>query len=231
VTDLVASVRSVHKTYGSGAAAVHALDGVDLDVARSEVVLLIGPSGSGKTTLLSIVGCILQPSSGTLEICGRHTAPVGRSELALLRLRHIGFIFQEFNLLPTLNTVENVEIPLTLNGVPARKARRDALNLLEAVGLGSISEAFPAELSGGQKQRVAIARALINKPDLLLADEPTAALDSQNGRVILGLVRSSGKERNCGTVIVSHDSRAREFADRVVCLRDGRLADSADQFT
>ena len=227
-SSLVACIRSVHKTFGFGTAAVEALCGVGLDVTRGEVLVLNGPSGSGKTTLLSIIGCILRPDSGRLQICGRDTDRLRRSELALLRLRHIGFVFQDFNLLPTLNAVENVEIPLTLDGVPRLQARSEALGLLDRFGLLPHSRAFPSELSGGQKQRVAIARALIHKPDLLLADEPTAALDSQSGRGILDMLRNSGKETNCGTVIVSHDIRAREFADRVVCLQDGRVAPPAD---
>jgi putative ABC transport system ATP-binding protein len=231
VSRLVASARAVRKTFGTGVAAVHAVDGVDLDVTQGEVLLLTGPSGSGKTTLLSIIGCILRPCSGSIRICGRETQPLSRKDLASLRLRYIGFVFQDFNLLANLNAVENVELPLRLRGVPPRQARHEALAALDAVGLLSCSRTFPAELSGGQKQRVAIARAVIHKPDLLLADEPTAALDSQNGRAILEMLRDSGKSRNCATVIVSHDSRAREFGDRVVCLRDGRFSDQADYST
>ncbi len=220
----VASVRAVEKVFGSGAAAVRALNGVDLDVQRSEVLLLTGPSGSGKTTLLSIMGCILRPSAGRLHIRGRETGDLSRKDLAALRLRHIGFVFQDFNLLPTLSAVENVEMPLSLAGAGAKESRRRALDILESVGLGGKSRAFPADLSGGEKQRVAIARALINSPSLLLADEPTASLDSRNGRVILEMLRDSGRKRECAVVIVSHDARAREFADRIVYLEDGRLA-------
>jgi putative ABC transport system ATP-binding protein len=228
VTRVVACARSIHKTFGRAAAAVQALDGVDLDVHRDEVLLLTGPSGSGKTTLLSIIGCILQPSSGSLQICGVDTRSLSRSDLALLRLRRVGFVFQDFNLLPNLSAVENVELPLTLAGVPGREARQEALRALDTVGLAAQSRVFPEDLSGGQKQRIAIARAVVHRPDLLLADEPTASLDSQTGRTILELLRGSGKFGNRGAVIVSHDSRAREFADRVVCLRDGRVAAHAD---
>jgi putative ABC transport system ATP-binding protein len=220
----VASVRSVEKVFGSGAAAVRALNGVDLDVGRSEVLLLTGPSGSGKTTLLSIMGCILRPSSGRLRICGRETRDLSRKDLAALRLRHIGFVFQDFNLLPTLSAVENVEMPLSLAGAGSKESRQTALDILESVGLGGKSRAFPADLSGGEKQRVAIARALINSPSLLLADEPTASLDSRNGRIIFEMLRDSGRKRDCAVVIVSHDARAREFAGRIVYLEDGRLA-------
>src|SRR5262249_54180428 len=157
--------------------------------------LLTGPSGSGKTTLLSIMGCILRPSAGRLHVCGQETRNLSRKDLAALRLRHIGFVFQDFNLLPTLSAVENIEMPLRLAGTGAREARRRALDLLESVGLAGKSRAFPPDLSGGEKQRVAIARALINNPSLLLADEPTASLDSRNGRVILEMLRDSGSKR------------------------------------
>jgi putative ABC transport system ATP-binding protein len=220
----VASVTAVEKVFGSGAAAVRALNGVDLNVGRNEVLLLTGPSGSGKTTLLSIIGCVLRPSAGSLRIRGQETRNLSRKNLAALRLRHIGFVFQDFNLLPTLSAVENVEIPLSLAGAGAKESRHRALDLLEAVGLGGKSRAFPADLSGGEKQRVAIARALINRPSLLLADEPTASLDSRNGRVILEMLRDSGRKSECAVVIVSHDGRAREFVDRIVYLEDGRLA-------
>src|SRR2546425_3606603 len=162
----VASVRSIDKVFGSGAAAVRALNGVDLDVHRSEVLLLMGPSGSGKTTLLSIMGCILRPSAGRLRISGQETGNLTRKDLAAVRLRHIGFVFQDFNLLPTLSAVENVEIPLQLSGAGPRESRESALDLLESVGLRDRSRAFPTDLSGGEKQRVAIARALITRPSL-----------------------------------------------------------------
>jgi len=220
----VASVRAVEKVFGSGAAAVQALNGVDLDVRRSEVLLLTGPSGSGKTTLLSIMGCILRPSAGHIRICGRETRSLSRKDLAALRLRYIGFVFQDFNLLSTLSAVENVEIPLRLAGAGAKESRQRALDILESVGLGGKIRAFPSDLSGGEKQRVAIARAFINRASLLLADEPTASLDSRNRRVILEMLRDSGRNRECAVVIVSHDARAREFADRIVYLEDGRLA-------
>jgi putative ABC transport system ATP-binding protein len=220
----VASVTGVEKIFGSGAAAVRALNGVDLDVYRSEVLLLMGPSGSGKTTLLSIMGCILRPSAGRLRICGREIEKLTRNELAAVRLRNIGFVFQDFNLLPTLSAVENVEIPLQLGGVGAKESRERAVELLESVGLRDRMRGFPADLSGGEKQRVAIARALIARPSLLLADEPTAALDSRNGRAILEMLRETGRSRDCAVVIVSHDGRAREFVDRIVYLEDGRVA-------
>jgi putative ABC transport system ATP-binding protein len=225
----VASLISVEKVFGSGAAVVRALNGVDLDAYRGEVLLLMGPSGSGKTTLLSIMGCILRPSAGHVRIRDQEVADLTRKDLTMLRLRHIGFVFQDFNLLSTLSAAENVEMPLLLAGLGAKEARRRALAVLESVGMSNRSRAFPADLSGGEKQRTAIARALINNPSLLLADEPTAALDFKNGRVILEMLRECCRKHECGVVIVSHDSRAREFVDRIACLEDGRLApDGAD---
>jgi putative ABC transport system ATP-binding protein len=220
----IASAKSVEKVFGAGASAARALNGVDLDVAPGEVVLLMGPSGSGKTTLLSIIGCILRQTAGRVQVCGEDVATLGRRELAKLRLHKIGFVFQDFNLLPALSAVENVEMPLDLAGVAGRQARGQALDALEAVGLQNKVRALPGDLSGGEKQRVAIARAMINRPHLLLADEPTAALDFQHGREILERLRDSAHVRACGVVIVSHDGRAREFADRIVCLEDGRLS-------
>jgi len=228
----VASVVSVEKVFGSGAAVVQALNGVDLDAYRGEVLLLMGPSGSGKTTLLSIMGCILRPSAGHVRIRDQEVADLTRKDLTMLRLRHIGFVFQDFNLLSTLSAAENVEMPLLLAGLGAKEARRRALEVLESVGMSNRSRAFPADLSGGEKQRTAIARALINNPSLLLADEPTAALDFKNGRVILEILRECCRKHECGVVIVSHDSRACEFVDRIACLEDGRLVpDGADYST
>lgn len=225
--EVVASVTATEKVFGSGVAAVRALRRVDLDVRRGEVLLLMGPSGSGKTTLLSIIGCILSPSAGCVRICGQEITKLTRKQLAPIRLRNIGFVFQQFNLLSALSAVENVEIPLHLSGVPTKESRGRALAILDSVGLTRKSTAFAADLSGGEKQRVAIARALINNPRLVLADEPTAALDSGHGRVILELLRDSARERGCGVVIVSHDHRTREFADQIGYLEDGRLTGPA----
>jgi putative ABC transport system ATP-binding protein len=219
----VAAVTSLHKVFGSGAAAVRALNDVDLDVECGEVLLLMGPSGSGKTTLLSIIGCMLQPTAGSVCVCGQDVTALPRKRLSELRLQYIGFVFQDFNLLPALSAVENIELPLLLRKVHCREARRRALGALESVGLSAKRDVFPAELSGGEKQRVAIARALIGKPSLLLADEPTAALDCANGRAILELLANSAGEAGCGVVIVSHDLRARQFADRITFLEDGSL--------
>ena len=218
-------VLNVFKTYDEGAAGVKALNGVSLDVRGGEVVLLMGPSGSGKTTLLSVMGCILRPMSGRVEILGREVSGLAERGLPGVRLAHIGFIFQGFNLFPTLTAGENVELALDLKRVRGVPARRRAGELLDQVGLTEKHETFPADLSGGQKQRVAIARALAGDPEIILADEPTAALDSTSGRAVLEMIRRLARERARAVVIVTHDPRALEFADRIVHIEDGRLRD------
>jgi putative ABC transport system ATP-binding protein len=218
------SARNVTKTYDLGNQPVHALRGVDLDVAPGEVLLLLGPSGSGKTTLLSIMGCILRASGGSVRVEGREVAQLPERELPGVRLRHFGFVFQGFNLFPALTAVENVEIALGLKGTTGRDARRRALDALSLVGLSDKAATVPANLSGGQKQRVAIARALVSDPAIILADEPTAALDSTSGQVVMELLRSLAKDRARAVVIVTHDSRTFHYADRLVAIEDGRLA-------
>jgi putative ABC transport system ATP-binding protein len=202
---------------------VHALDGVDFEAYPGEVVLLKGPSGSGKTTLLSILGCILKPSAGSVAIQGRELAGVPESRLPQLRLRHVGFIFQAFNLLPALTARENVQLPLDLKKLTTSDAGRTAADWLDRVGLSGKRDAVPADLSGGEKQRVAIARALATDPDLLLADEPTSALDSSAGRAVMELLADFGRRGGRAVVIVSHDPRIDEFADRIVHMEDGRI--------
>jgi putative ABC transport system ATP-binding protein len=222
------AVHNVTKTYSQGSAAVHALNGVNLAVQSGEVVFLMGPSGSGKTTLLSVMGCILQPTAGSVRIRGREVAGLPERELPAIRLAHIGFVFQGFNLFPTLSAGENVELALDLKGIRGRDARRRAMELLEQVGIREKFDIFPADLSGGQKQRVAIARALAGAPDILLADEPTAALDSHVGRRILELVRSLAHAQGVAVVIVTHDSRMLQFADRLVHIEDGRIVEPSE---
>lgn len=219
----VISVRDVTKVYGEGPAQVPALHGVDLQVNRGEVVLLMGPSGSGKTTLLSIMGCILGATSGSVKISGREVTQLSEKELPQIRLQHIGFVFQGFNLFPTLTVGENVELSLDLKGVRGEKARSEARRLLEQVGLAEKYDTFPSDISGGQKQRVAIARALAGSPDLILADEPTAALDSQTGRNVMLMMRELAHKHERAVVVVTHDSRVLEFGDRIVRMEDGRI--------
>lgn len=219
----IASLRDIGKAYGAGSGARRVLEGINLEFRAGEVVLLQGPSGSGKTTLLSILGCILKPSSGSVVIREHEVSSLPEQQLPAVRLRHVGFVFQSFNLLPALTARENVLMPLALKSVSNRDAQRLAAGLLESVGLASKAGALPRDLSGGEKQRVAIARALATGPDLVLADEPTAALDWTAGRTVMELLRDSSRQRDCAAVVVSHDPRLTEFADRVVHLQDGRL--------
>jgi putative ABC transport system ATP-binding protein len=211
------------KTYAQGDAAMRALDNVTLDVRSGELMLLVGPSGSGKTTLLSILGCILRPSSGTLRVMGDDVTRLRERDLPAIRRERIGFVFQAFNLFPTLTAAQNVALALDLKGITGRTARSRATSLLEQVGLGDKLDAHPADLSGGQKQRVAIARALAGDPPVILADEPTAALDSHSGRAVMDVLKELARERDRAVVIVTHDSRMLGYADRTVRMEDGRI--------
>ena len=215
--------RGLRKVYAQGEAAMVALEHVDLDIHRGELTLLMGPSGSGKTTLLSILGGILRPTSGTVAIDGQAIGGLGDRELSQFRLRNIGFVFQGFNLFPSLSAVQNVELALDLRGIRGKTARGQATELLEQVGLGAKLHTHPAELSGGQKQRVAIARALAGHPAMLLADEPTAALDSHSGHSVMQLMQGLAHDRGRAVVIVTHDSRMQSYANRIVRMADGRV--------
>ena len=221
------TIRSVTKQYVEGTGGTMALAGVDLTVSRGEVVLMMGPSGSGKTTLLSIMGCILRPTSGQVLLEGKDVTAMNEKQLPAVRLQHIGFVFQGFNLFPTLTAGENVELSLRLKGVPTRKSKDEAQRLLDVVGIGEKYDAFPSDISGGQKQRVAIARAIAGSPEVLLADEPTAALDSQSGKNVVELMARLAHEENRAVVIVTHDARLSEFADRVVRIEDGHVMAAA----
>lgn len=220
------SVRNVTKVYVEGPNEVPVLHGVDFEVEQGEVVLLMGPSGSGKTTLLSIMGCILRATSGSVQIAGREVATLAERELPGVRLKNIGFIFQGFNLFPTLTVGENVELALDLKGIRGTKAKDESRRLLEQVGLAGKYDSFPSDLSGGQKQRVAVARALSGSPKVILADEPTAALDSQSGRNVMEMMRDLAHTHGRGVVVVTHDSRVLEFGDRIVHMEDGRIAEA-----
>jgi putative ABC transport system ATP-binding protein len=220
----VLEARKVSKTFDEGRSKVEVLREVSLAVRAGEVVALEGPSGSGKTTLLSILGCILSPTAGEVVVAGQRVTGHRPELLREVRRRAIGFVFQQFNLFPALSAVENVEYALNVKGVTGRRARRQAQQVLERVGLGERLGFLPRDLSGGQKQRVAIARALAGSPQVLLADEPTANLDTQVGTQVLQLFRDLAKSEDKGLVIVTHDPKVREIADRVVGIRDGRLA-------
>jgi putative ABC transport system ATP-binding protein len=220
----VLQVADIRKTFEEGAQKVEVLKGVSMEVAPGEVVALEGPSGSGKTTLLSIMGCILTPSSGDVRVAGLSVPQDQPARLREVRRRSIGFVFQQFNLFPALTALENVEYALNVKGVKHGAARREAQRALTQVGLADRLDFLPRDLSGGQKQRVAIARALAGSPKVILADEPTANLDSSVGVQILELFRELAKQENKGLVIVTHDPKVRAVADRVVGIRDGRLA-------
>jgi len=206
-------------TYGSGPTAVHAVNGVDLALAPGEILALMGPSGSGKTTLLMVLGALLHPSAGRVRVAGQEILGLSKEELAQLRLARLGFIFQGYNLFPALTALENVQLALEL------KARDlgEGPQLLERVGLGNRLGHYPRQLSGGEKQRVAIARALAGEPSILLADEPTAALDSANGRAVVRLLGDLAHDQGQAAVIVTHDARVGELSDRIVRLEDGRI--------
>jgi putative ABC transport system ATP-binding protein len=217
--------RDVTKVFREGSETVAVLNGASLLLDRGEIVALEGPSGSGKTTFLTILGCMLTPSSGRVRIEGRAVDPDRPDLLPGYRRASIGFVFQQFNLFPALTAAENVEYALNIKGTKGVKARREAARLLEAVGLSDRSRFLPRDLSGGQKQRVAIARALVGEAPILLADEPTANLDSQIGAQILELFRGLAKRENRALLIVTHDPKVRVIADRVVGIRDGIIAD------
>jgi putative ABC transport system ATP-binding protein len=216
-------VTHVSKRYGSGTTAVTAVHDVSLSVSPGEIVLIMGPSGSGKTTLLSMLGALLKPSEGTIHLNGTVISALAESRLPQIRLRQFGFIFQDFNLLSALTTLENVAIVAELAGSRSSTARRKATDLLRELGLGERLNFLPEKLSGGEKQRVAIARALVNDPALILADEPTANLDSKIGQEIMRLLRRIAKEQRRSVIIVSHDQRIRDIADRVLWLEDGEF--------
>ncbi len=216
-------LRGVTKAYGGGETQVTAVAGVDLRIERGELVVVAGPSGSGKTTLLQLLGALDRPTDGTILFEGRPLERMGDDELAPLRLRTIGFVFQQFNLISTLSAAMNVEAALAPAGAPAAERRTRTRTLLERVGLGGRADHLPSQLSGGEQQRVAIARALANAPDLLLADEPTGNLDTATGEEIMALLRTLNADQGLTVVLITHDPQIAGSASRLVRMRDGRL--------
>jgi putative ABC transport system ATP-binding protein len=220
----VLELRDVSRVHGSGEAGVHALRGVSLAVAPGELVAVMGPSGSGKSTLLNLAGGLDAPTGGAVVVEGTDLGGLSARDLAALRRRAIGYVFQDFNLIPALTAAENVALPRELDGVGVRRSRSEAIVALDEVGLAGVADRFPDEISGGQRQRVAIARALIGPRRLVLADEPTGALDSHSGESVLRLLRARCDAGASG-VLVTHEARLAGWADRVVFLRDGEVAD------
>ncbi len=220
---LALEAHDIVKTFQEGRETVEVLKGVSLELAPGEIVALEGPSGSGKTTFLSILGCILTPTSGRVVVDGTPIDPDKPSRLPAVRKRSIGFVFQQYNLFPALTAIENVAYALSIKGATPREATKEAVALLDRVGLGDRMHFLPRDLSGGQKQRVAIARAMGGKPAVLLADEPTANLDSQVGGQVLDLFQKLAREEQRALLIVTHDPRVRAVCDRVVAIRDGRV--------
>jgi len=224
MSEPVLQMTDVVRIHGRGDAAVQALRGLNLTVGAGELVAVMGPSGSGKSTLLNLAGGLDSATAGSIRVIGTELGGMNGKELAALRRRRVGYVFQDFNLIPSLTAAENVALPLELDGVRARTARRQAEESLAEVGLAELSDRFPDEMSGGQQQRVAIARGMVGERVLVLADEPTGALDSETGEQVLGLLRQRCST-GVGALLVTHDARHASWADRIVFLRDGTVVD------
>lgn len=220
---MVVNIRGVEKSFGTGASRLHVLKQVNLQALTGEILMLVGPSGCGKTTLLSAIAGTLRPDEGTIEVFGNPLHSMSGRALTAFRAKHIGFIFQQFNLIPTLNIAENVSVPLLIQGVGPSQASRRAREALAAVGMADRAHERPAKLSGGQQQRVAIARALVHQPPLVICDEPTAALDAHNGEIVLGLFRDVARTPGRAVIIVTHDTRIFSYADRIARMDDGMV--------
>ena len=223
MTETMIEATNIVKVLGEGAGRVEALKGINLSLTGGELTLLMGPSGSGKTTLLSVLGCMLSPTSGTVRIRGRSTSGLDSEALAELRREHIGFVFQSYHLFPTLTAAENVRLALDVRGDRSPLARVKAADALATVGLSHKANAFPRELSGGEQQRVAVARSIVGNPSVILADEPTAALDSENGHAVMTMLAEIAKDPARALFIVTHDPRIMPFAHRILRIEDGRI--------
>ena len=223
MSGVVMEALNVEKVLGTGPAQVRALKGVSLTLRGGELTLLMGPSGSGKTTLLSILGCMLSPTEGTVRVRGEAIEGKGPEELAKIRRENIGFVFQSYHLFPTLTAADNVRLALDVRDEGGRKAKNQAKEALARVGLAQKTINYPKQLSGGEQQRVAIARAVVGEPSVVLADEPTAALDAENGKAIMGILAEIAKDPNRGVLVVTHDPRLVPYADRIVHIEDGNI--------
>lgn len=223
MNNLILEAANISKTLGKGAGRVQALNDITLSLSGGELTMLMGPSGSGKTTLLSILGCMLAPTSGEVRICGKPAPSSDREEMTRMRRDYIGFVFQTYHLFPTMTAAENVQLALDVRGVRGRGAHDKSVAALAKVGLRDKIESYPLHLSGGEQQRVAIARALVSEPSIILADEPTAALDTANGKALMGILREIKKEPGRSVLVVTHDTRLTPFADRILLIEDGRL--------
>jgi putative ABC transport system ATP-binding protein len=226
---IVVDVRGVEKSFGDGANKLHVLKHVNLQARTGEILMLVGPSGCGKTTLLSAIAGTLKVDSGEVRVFDQPLHQLSGGALTRFRANHIGFIFQQFNLIPTLSIAENVSVPLLIQGKSAGIAQRKAREILEAVGLGPRWNVRPSKLSGGEQQRVAIARALVHEPPLVICDEPTAALDAQNGEIVLDLFRGVARSPDRAVIIVTHDNRIFSYADRIARMDDGEIVDVHEQ--
>ncbi|HEY4261413.1 MAG TPA: ABC transporter ATP-binding protein [Schlesneria sp.] len=224
-TEVCVSCRGVVKEFGDGESRTRVLHGINADVYGSELTLLVGPSGCGKTTLISIIAGLLYSTEGDVILFGTPQSQLKGSKLVQFRAQNVGFVFQQYNLLPSLTATENVAIPLLIQGQPRSQALVKAREVLEAVGLGSRAKQLPSQLSGGQQQRVAIARALVHEPRLLVCDEPTAALDAQSGQVVMDLLKRVAVQAGRAVIVVTHDSRVFTYGDRIIEMADGRIAE------
>jgi putative ABC transport system ATP-binding protein len=222
-TDLAVSCRELTKDFGSGEARVRALRGVDMDVSAGQMTLLVGPSGCGKTTLISIIAGILDPTAGQVSVLGIELTRISDRKKVIFRGKNIGFIFQQYNLLPALTAAENAAVPLVIAGLSRRQALARSEALLDELGMSDRAGALPSELSGGQQQRVAIARALVHEPRLLVCDEPTSALDAHTGHVMMELLRKVAVQPGRAVIVVTHDSRVFEFGNRIIHMDDGHV--------
>ena len=221
--NLAVRCQNVVKIYDTGGQKVTALNGINLDIVAGELMMLVGPSGCGKTTLISVIAGILDQDDGTCEVFGENLLNMHSKDKLNFRAHNIGFVFQAFNLLPSLNAAENVSVPLIINGMKRVEAERKAINVLDQVGLGERATSLPSQLSGGQQQRVAIARALVHNPRIIVCDEPTSALDHETGRTVMELLKDVALHKDRTLVIVTHDARIFDFADRIAEMNDGHI--------